>query len=48
MAACCECPGPSCRSRYFARAEVTRLDNQERKLLTADYADRITDHIDEE
>ena len=31
-----------------ARAEVTRLDNQERKLLTAHYADRITDHIYEE
>ena len=28
-----------------ARAEVVRLDNEERKLLAAHYADRITDHI---
>jgi site-specific DNA recombinase len=28
-----------------ARAEVIRLDNEERKLLTAHYADRISDHI---
>ena len=28
-----------------ARAEVVRLDNEERKLLTAHYADRISDHI---
>ncbi len=28
-----------------ARAEVIRLDNEERKLLTAHYTDRISDHI---
>ena len=28
-----------------ARAELTRLDNEERKLLAAHYADRISDHI---
>ena len=27
-----------------ARAEVIRLDNEERKLLTAHYSDRISDH----
>ena len=28
-----------------ARAEVIRLDNEERKLLSAHYADKISDHI---
>jgi site-specific DNA recombinase len=28
-----------------ARAELTRLDNEERKLLTAHYQDRISDHL---
>src|SRR5205085_2367813 len=28
-----------------ARAEVVRLDNEERKLLAAHYADKISDHI---
>ena len=28
-----------------AQAEVTRLDNEERKLLTAHYADKISEHI---
>jgi DNA invertase Pin-like site-specific DNA recombinase len=31
-----------------ARAEVTRLDNEERKLLAAHYQDRISDHIFQE
>jgi site-specific DNA recombinase len=33
------------RETAKARAELTRLDNQERKLLAAHYADRISDHI---
>jgi site-specific DNA recombinase len=33
------------RETSRARAEVIRLDNEERKLLTAHYADTISDHI---
>ena len=33
------------RETARARAEVTRLDNDERKLLQAHYTDKISDHI---
>jgi hypothetical protein len=33
------------RQTTRARAEVTRLDNEERKVLNAHYADTISDHI---